>query len=209
MDAQTKLLLATLMEEIEKQNSKQTQTITENLNKTLEEHLSPLRQENEALRSELEILRSKVKYLDLKSRKNNVVLHGIVETETNQQELMDLVLKFLNSISPAKSTLKENQEWDRWEINNAYRIGKRLENKIRPIKVSCTLAWRRNELLKNKKKLPENVYISEDFTKEELEERRALGPKIKEARSSGKYAINPFEEMKIRTNSETEESSKN
>lgn len=201
MDAQMQLLWASIREEMEKQNREQTQTLTETINKTLEEHLSPIRMENEALRSEIKTLQSKVQYLQFEARKNNVIMHGVEEKEANNAELMSMVLELLNKTNDASN---DANVWDKWEISNTYRIGKKSKNNKRPIKISFTLTWRRNEIMRNGKKLPKGVYIMEDLTKEELEKRKALLPQMKEARESGKYATIKNGKLIIKEKSEAE-----
>lgn len=201
MDEQMNILWTKMKEEMERQNQKQTQIITENLDKKLEEHLAPIRMENEALKTEIETLRSKVKYLDLESRKNNVILHGVEENEVNSTDLMNKVLDILNKTN---DTQNGREEWDKWEVNKLHRIGKKLGNKLRPIKISFTLTWRRNDILKKWKKLGEGIYVTEDLPKEEVEARKALYPKLKEARASGKYAIIKNGKLIIREKLEAE-----
>uniref|UniRef100_A0A1E1WPR1 Endonuclease-reverse transcriptase n=1 Tax=Pectinophora gossypiella TaxID=13191 RepID=A0A1E1WPR1_PECGO len=201
MDEQMKLLWSNIKEEMEKQNQKQTQAIAETISKTLEEHLAPIRQENEVLRREVDTLRSRIRSLEMESRKNNIILHGVEETEAGKEDLINKVLELLNKTSEPRS---ENHSWDKWEINQLHRIGKKSDNKTRPIKISCTLSWRRNEIMKNKKRLPEGIYITEDLSKEEVEIRKALIPKLKEARESGKYAIIKNGKLVIREKTDAE-----
>ena len=139
------------------------------------------------MRKEVEILRSKVKSLNLEARKNNAILHGVEEGELNNTDLMNKVLKILNEANVGGQ--KETHEWDKWEIGNMYRIGHKTEKKNRPIKITFSLTWRRNEILRNSKNFPKGIYVTDDLTKEELQKRKALIPELKEARASGKYAI--------------------
>ncbi|KAI8428463.1 hypothetical protein MSG28_007274 [Choristoneura fumiferana] len=187
MEEQMKLLWSNIKEEMEKQNNKQMQILTETITKTLDEHLVPFRLENEALKKEVETLRSKINYLELEGRKNNIILHGVEERETNNSELTNMVLGLLNRTN--NKAQNETHEWDKWEISKLYRVGKKTVNKIRPIKITLTLTWRRNEILKNKKNFPKGTYITEDLPKEEVEIRKSLIPALKDARASGKYAI--------------------
>ncbi|CAG5045603.1 unnamed protein product [Parnassius apollo] len=152
------MLLATVKEEIEKQNDKQTQTITETISKTIEEQLLPIKKENEAMKSEILLLRLKVKYLELETRKNNVLLHGVEETENNNLELMSTVIELFNVPCTTEQAEEEKHDWDKWELSSIYRVGKMTEGKIRPIKISCTLTWRRNEILKKKKNGKKDSY---------------------------------------------------
>ncbi|VVC94249.1 unnamed protein product [Leptidea sinapis] len=123
MGEQTKILVATLKDEIIKQNDKQTQTITETISNTIEEQLLPIN--NEAMKSEILLLKSKVKYLELESRKNNVLLHGVEEKETNNLELINTLIELFNMPSSTEQAAEEDHDWDKWEMSNVYRIGKK------------------------------------------------------------------------------------
>lgn len=102
-------------------------------------------EENCELKTEVSVLKSRITHLETVSRRNNLILHGIPEVETNQEQLMASVLTNLNGIS---EKTKES-EWDKWEISNAYTLGKKTNGKIRPILITTTLVWRKNLVLKN------------------------------------------------------------
>ncbi|VVC88797.1 unnamed protein product [Leptidea sinapis] len=91
-------------------------------------------------------------------RKNNIIIHGIEESENNSGELMELVLKTPNNINKNINSA----EWDKYEISNIERLGKEIQNekKHRPVKVTLTLGWRKLELLKNKKAIPKTIKIT-------------------------------------------------
>ncbi|CAH0405407.1 unnamed protein product [Chilo suppressalis] len=201
MDKQMQLLWAKMKEEMEKQQEKQTQIIKETISKTIEEQLSHIRKENEVLKEEVATLRSKVKILDIEARKTNLILHGVEENETNNTELMKQVLELLNDLNKSQNA---THEWDKWEISKLHRIGKKVQNKNRPIKIVFTLVWRRNEILTNKKHLPKGIYITEDLTKEEMDLRKSLYAKLKEARVSGKYAYIKHGKLIIKDQQESE-----
>ncbi|GBP05696.1 hypothetical protein EVAR_5040_1 [Eumeta japonica] len=95
-----------------------------------------------------------------------------------------------------------------YEIDKAHRIGQKTSNGLRPILISFTSNWRRNLILKNKKKLPEGIYIKEDFTKEKLEIRKSLQPKLEEERNKGNIAYQRGEKLITKKPSDIQKSEK-
>lgn len=172
----------------------QTTAITENISSMIDEKLKPLTEENIALKKEVNELKSKIQGMDRETRKNNLILHGLPETEENNTQLMETVLSTLNTVSNAT----EMDNWDRWEVSRAHRLGKKNEKSSRPILISLTLIWRRAELLKNKKNLPKNIYITEDLPREVLNRRKELRNKLIEERNKGKIAYFKFDQLIVK-----------
>lgn len=181
-------------ENMAKQSEAITTKVSENLSKIIEDQLKPIKQVNLENKMEIEKLKLKVRNLEIDTRKNNVIMHGVEEKENNNTELMDIVLEILNNTNK----LINSSDWDKWEISQIQRIGKKDSSKTRPVKMTLTLGWRKLELLKHKKKFPKNLKITEDFTKEVLEARRTLMPKMIEAREAGKFAIIRNDKLIIR-----------
>lgn len=202
MEEQFDLLWKKLKDELEKQTTAITESVHTSLSLAFDEKLKPIIQENTEMKIEIDKLKSTVKRLEIDSRKNNIILFGIKEEENENIELMDIVLETLNGIN--KNSIKSN-DWDRWEISEVQRIGKKEDSRIRPIKLVLTLGWRKMELLKNRKNFPKNISVTEDFSKETLEKRKALVPKMIEARESGKYAIIKNDKLIVKEKREKKE----
>ncbi|CAG4936387.1 unnamed protein product [Colias eurytheme] len=167
--------------ELEQQTATITRSVTETIMHNIDVKLQPFLEENKYLKNEVKRLEEKVTYLEEKNRKNNLLLHGIKETENNHQELFNLI----------KETLKHlDITIDLYELNNYYRLGKKQgDNKIRPILISFTSFQKKLIILKNKMKMPEQTYITEDFSKEQLEKRKNLQEKLKQEKQNGKNAF--------------------
>ncbi|CAH2091462.1 unnamed protein product [Euphydryas editha] len=102
--------------EFDQQTAIVTKSVNETIMHIIDEKLHLFLEENKYLKNEVQRLKEKVKYLDEQNRKNNLLLHGIKETEKNHQELFNLI----------KQTLKNlDIEIDIYEINNFYRLGKK------------------------------------------------------------------------------------
>ncbi|CAH1634950.1 unnamed protein product [Spodoptera littoralis] len=118
----------------------------------------------------------KMQLQDDHKRENNVIFFGMKEeqrTESTIESITNLLENIMNiHINPQ-------------EINKAYRLGARNDNKPRPILVNFTTNWRRNEILKNKKKLSQEIYVKEDLNKETLQKRKELLPQLQKERAKG------------------------
>lgn len=110
-------------------------------------------------------------------RKNNIIFFGMKEEENNELPI-ESIIKLLEK--------NMNIQINPQEINNAYRLGVKNDSKPRPILATFTTNWRKNEILKKKKKLDQEIYIKEDLSKEILEKRKELLPQLQEERAKGK-----------------------
>lgn len=126
----------------------------------------------------------KIKYLEKELRKRNIVVHGIQETEKSRADLEKMVVEIL------KQTMKITLGMS--DIDFIRRLGSKIEVNIqtRPIQIQLTTMRKRNEILAQKKALKNStMYITEDLTKEEREERKKLIPIMQKFRSEGKHSI--------------------
>ncbi|XP_061719718.1 uncharacterized protein LOC133526889 [Cydia pomonella] len=203
MSTETKL--ETLMKRMEenmdilrKDFEKHTNSLKESFNtsiaSTIEEKLAPLMEENLKLKGDVTVLKNKVHNLEREVRKNNLILHGVEESEQDDTELLELVLQTLNNL--AKDG--EIESFDKWEISVVRRLGKKRDKKHRPILVKLTLAWRRLQVLKNGKKLPANTYVSEDYPKDVIQIRKDLNIKRQEEIKKGKIAMIRYDKLIIK-----------
>ncbi|XP_069365306.1 uncharacterized protein [Maniola hyperantus] len=174
--------------------SQQTAVINQNMITTMDEKLKPLVDDIVGLKLDVETLKTKTQYLERQTRKNNLIIHGVQETETNFPDLLKHIISVLNVVSDKTGI----EAWDKWEISNVKRIGKKIEGKTRPICTTLTLYWRKMELLRNKKHLPENVYITEDYPKEVLLKRKELKTQLKEELDKGNEAYIVYDRLVIK-----------
>ncbi|KAG6460115.1 hypothetical protein O3G_MSEX011784 [Manduca sexta] len=178
------LLLQKLDEKLDEKLSKQTeqitQAVTKNVTKEIDGKLNTIIEENKLLKTKVSELEAKVKWLEREKRKNNLVFFGVEEVGKSERELVDYI----------KETIEESgvQIYSQ-EISNVYRIGKKSENKNRPVVVSLTTQWKKHLVLKNKSHLPENIYVKEDYSRETLEKRKQLQPKLEEEKKKGNIAF--------------------
>lgn len=182
--------------ELEKQTTVITQNITDTLMHSLDDKIQPILEENRKLKEEVETLNRKMKHLDDINRKNNILLHGVKETEKTYEELYATI----------KNTIFENIKVniEKFEINRYHRLGQKQDGKTRPILITFTSQQKKIEILKNKKQMPQNIYITEDFSKETIEARKILQLKLKQEQERGNVAFIKNNRLIIKEKSEAE-----
>lgn len=182
--------METLFEKIKQEMEKQITSLTSKIDKKLE----PVLEENRELKKEVSFLKSKITSLEKATRKNNFVLHGVIENEKGTTGLLDLVLEILNILN--QNT--KSDKWDKWEISHVQRLGAKRERKNRPILVTVTLAWRKIEVLRNNKHLPDKIFATEDYPKEVLQKRKDLKLKMKEEIEKGNIAYIRYDKLIVK-----------
>lgn len=158
----------------------------------LDEKLQPFTREIQDLKLENEKLKEKIYYLEKHQRINNLVLYGIEESEKSIHTLTEIVKK---KFKDDLNILVEDRD-----INMIYRIGKIDKNntKARPIMVSFVNNWKKSDIMKNKNKLKNNVYASEDYPKEILNKRKELLPRLIEEKKKGNYVMMNYDKLIIK-----------
>ena len=187
MDQQMQLLFVKIKEEMDKQTTILTDSITKSVLKEMDKKLKPIIEENLYLKNEVHSLNEKVKRLELGKKENNLVFYGFNEP-TEHMNLEELVSNTLNN-----SGIHINKT----DINKAYRIGK-AKDKARPVLVNILNGWKRAEILRSKKKLPKNIYVQEDFSLEVLQKRKELVPQLQEERRKGRIAFIKYDKLVVK-----------
>lgn len=180
------LLFSKIKQEMDKQTTTLTDSITKAVLKKMDDKLTPIIEENLFLKNEVEKLNEKVKRLEFGKKENNLILYGFEESNEH-----------INIVEMVSKTLIDSGiEVHKTDINKAFRIGK-VKEKARPILINMLNAWKRDEILRNKKKLPKNIYVKEDFSKEVLERRKELIPQLKEERKKGRIAYIKYDKLVV------------
>lgn len=182
------LLLSKLDERLDAQTATITNNVTRNIMEAMDEKMNRLLEENSALKIQVGNLEEKIRLLEITKRKNNIVFYGVEETEKGLCELVQNVKEILEEAGI-------NIECH--EITNAYRLG-RKGNKIRPVVVQITTKWKKQLIFVNKKNLPANIYVKDDFPKEVFEKRKQLLPQLEEERKKGNIAYIKFDKLVIK-----------
>lgn len=179
MDKNMELLLQKLEEKLDKQAEQITQSVTRNVMEAIDDKMNTIIEENNYLKNKISELETKIKSLETAKRKNNLVFFGVEEEGKTETELVDHIKDIVEDTG-----VQMNSQ----EISNLYRIGKKTENRSRPVVVSLTTMWKKHLILKNKSSLPPNIYVKEDYSKEILEKRKQLQPQLEEEKKKGNIA---------------------
>ncbi|OWR53016.1 endonuclease-reverse transcriptase [Danaus plexippus plexippus] len=107
---------------------------------------------------------------------------GTLETTWSKNVIILKLSSTVKTVTNSSSTYKLEPN----EINSAYRLGEKKHNKPRPILVTFITNWRKNDVVRNKKKLNSEIYIKENLNKDILENRKQLLPQLKEKRKKRK-----------------------
>ena len=159
---------------------------------------------SENLRQGLEVIEDKNEYLENQSRRNNIRILGVEETEDEkswddtEKVVKDLLKKKLNILGEVY-------------IERAHRVGKKTkagrhlgnasqsrEQKPRPI-IAKISSWKvkENILREARRKRPEDIMFLHDLSKRTLERRQELIPEMLEARKQGKIAYMVMDKLII------------
>lgn len=196
MDKQMEIFFSKINEKINEQTVTLTSAITKNVMEALDDKLKVLTEENINLKTRVSNLEQRISILEKEKRKKNLVFFGIEEKGKKELELVDFVKEILED---------SGTHIDSQEISNIHRIGTNSE-KNRPIIISLTTSWKKHLILKNKRNLPKNVFVNEDYPKEVLETRKQLKPQLEEERKNGNIAFIKYDKLivKKQTNSNRE-----
>lgn len=197
-EASIDLLLSKLDSKLDEKLHNQTllitKTVTQNVMEALDEKVKLITEENKDLKNKVTELQQKLCNIDKEKRKNNLIFFGISELGKSEPELVDYI----------KETIIEMEIYiESHEINNIYRIGKWTGTNNRPVVVSFSTVWKKHLILKNKSKLPEGVYIKEDYSKEVLEKRKQLQPQVEEEKKKGNIAFLVQDKLVVKKPKET------
>ncbi|XP_063364563.1 uncharacterized protein LOC134653153 [Cydia amplana] len=196
MEAQFEKYFAKMQKEMQIQ----TDLITARITDKIDEKLKPIIEQNETLKKKVEQLEKKIEFMENEKRSNNLILHGLQEGEKTTTELIKNVQeKFLTELNISIEAV---------DINKIYRIGKNKKGeKPRPTLLSFVSGWKKMEILKNKSKSKE-LQLTEDYSKEILEKRKALIPQLIEERKKGNVAYIRYDKLIIQDNANTKDSRK-
>ncbi|VVC97256.1 unnamed protein product [Leptidea sinapis] len=155
--------------------------------------LEPLIEDNRILKNKIEILEKKIEYLEKEKKLNNILFFGLEESEGSSSLLQRVQKIFKDEF---KITLEANY------VSKINRFGRNKENKLRPVLISFTSHWKRNEVLKLKKSL-KNGYVTEDFL-----EKRELKTKLIEERAKGNTAYFKYDQLVVKEGNQNKEKRK-
>lgn len=167
--------------------------------KPLQIKLNKAEQTMGQLNDDLKEQQVKAEYLENQSRRNNLRINGIEETEGET---------WAEAEEKVKQAIKNKLDID-VEIERAHRVERRKnkqrkENDNKPRTIVCKLRdWKQREtiLRKARKEKPEGLFVSEDLALATLRKREPLIPKLKAAKEAGKIAYFVLDRLIIKDRS--------
>ena len=138
----------------------------------------------------------KMEYLENQSRRNNIRVNGIPESDNETWE---------DAEAKVKRAIKDNLDLE-VDIERAHRVERRITksgqaNRNQPRTIVCRLRdWKQREqvLRKARREKPTDLYISEDLSPATLQKRECQIPKLKAAKQAGKIAYFVLDRLVIR-----------
>lgn len=142
----------------------------------------------------------KMEYLENQSRRNNIRVNGIPESDSETWEEAEIKVK---------EAIREKLDIE-VDIERAHRVERRksnrgLANQNQPRTIVCRLKdWKQREqvLRKARKEKPTNLHISEDLSPATLQKREPQIPKFKAAKEAGKIAYFVLDRLIIKDRAE-------
>ena len=177
----------------------------------IDQKLSPLKKDIQTLKSErklecnelnVETLTRKIKQSDAKHKKLeyrlnqiedqllewNIIFQGFPETEFDDND--DAKRKVIKAMSLTMTGADEEEKKEnasKTSIECVVRLGKYNPLRARPVKVMCGNKSDADHILRNRKKLPDGIFVDKEYSKATDREQRLLRPIIKAARKSENY----------------------
>lgn len=151
--------------------------------------ITNLEKENTELKKQLLKLEDRVDQIENQSRRNNIIIYGVQEKQSeNWEETENIVKDIFNKYFKLKI---QN------EIERAHRLGNNRNGK-RPIIVKFNNFKTKDYVIKNSRELQgSKIAIAEDFSQRVRNERTILKPYLLSARQQGKKARLSFNKLVI------------
>lgn len=143
-----------------------------------------------SLRSLVSTLEMKLDDLENRSRRNNLIIHGIPEEKDEDQGSLDAIVngKIISDILKTEPIT----------IERIHRLGKPHERKVRPVILKLLDHRDKNRVLKNCFKLKGSTFaISEDFSSRVREIRRKLWNCARKFKQAGDKVTLSYDKVRI------------
>jgi hypothetical protein len=133
------------------------------------------------LKKKEEVIESLRRDLELTKRKNNIIFFGVKENEEDQEHIESSIIELIRTVSNIKLKVDD--------INDVFRLGKKVIGKKRPVLLSLRNYNKKASLLSMKHIFKAcKITITEDLPKEIQDEKKRLKPMITALNKEGKKA---------------------
>lgn len=165
--------------------------ITKNINEHTDEKFGIIQDEIENLKKTSSEQDKRILELEKHIRYRNLIFFAVEEGETTYEELENKVLHIISKDMKV--------ECNRKDLEMVRRMGRRDNDKVRPIVVTLTTYGKKISVLKNKHNLKEkNTYVKEDYPQKILENRKKLQEQLEKERNNGKIAYLRYDRLIVR-----------
>ena len=138
----------------------------------------------------LAAIQARLDNLEGQSRRSNIILYGVPEADQESWEQTET--RFKEVVSGKLGVQHEVH------IERCHRLGRKQQNKSRPIIAKMTFFKDKVRVMAQAHKLKEsNLALSDDYTKAVREKRKKLLPHMHRARNNRKRATLTFDKLKI------------
>ena len=176
------------------------ESIIEPLRKDIKQLQTERKDDETALRVETvnrKFLRQEAKQKKIEDRlsliedqllEKNLIFQGLHETEyEDKNDIKGQVIRAISNTMPGDDLDEKRTNAGCTSIDQVERVGRYNPLRSRPVKVKFTDKTDVDHLLKNKRKLPQGIYVEREYSKTTEKERRLLRPVLKAARKMTKY----------------------
>uniref|UniRef100_A0A8D9AJ66 Endonuclease-reverse transcriptase n=1 Tax=Cacopsylla melanoneura TaxID=428564 RepID=A0A8D9AJ66_9HEMI len=165
-------------------------TLRETIKEELQAGIAPLIEKIKELETIVIQQREKIDKLE---RKRNIMVFNYEEKENENWETLEEAMLNLFKEDLGLTCRVE-------DLDECLRVGTKKEGKTRPIKIGFTSYKKKLSVLRNKKKLKgTKISITEDYSQQVRERRRALIPIVDEMKRRGEFAEIRYDEIFTRT----------
>ena len=134
---------------------------------------------NEAKQKKLE---TRISALEDQLLEKNIIFQGLTEDEfEDHQETKTKIISVLATVTEGATAEDRKESAKKTPIDSIECMGKYKPNRSRPMKVKFTNKTDVSCLFKNRKKLPDGVFIDREYSKVTEKEHRILRPIVKAA----------------------------
>ena len=133
-------------------------------------------------------LENRISTLEDQLLEKNVIFQGVEEEEFDDiQDIKTKIISAIASVSTRDTPEERKETAKKMPIDSVERLGKYNPSQNRPVKVKFANKMDVDNLFKNRKKLPDGVYIDREYSRATEKECRLLQLVLKAARKIEEY----------------------
>lgn len=190
-----KYMLADMQQDI-KQQKQDMQKLKEDIKCTIIDSLnkkfSNLELKNELLEKKIEEQSNKISFLERQSRRRNLILFGVEESEKSYDELESMVINIINTYIKLSCNYSN--------IEAVRRLGRKSE-RVRPIVITFNTLGLKIKIQKNKHNFKNTpYYLKEDYPMEILIKRKELQVQLQKELDAGNTAFIKYDKLIVLNN---------